>query len=221
MADEQPNDGETTTPTDIGSGTPLPSQPRRTRVSAKAERPPGSEPGTTEPTTDVPVVIEDPDIVPEGHLELVERGAHDVTVGTLSIRQGGVNNARARSIDVRQGGISRAEGGDIAVTQGGIAFARGERVSVEMGAVALAVGGDVTVTQGYAQSILARDVRIEQGGARTVIASRATFGRNSGAFMVIAGKVDGEIRALLDWRAALAFGAAFGLVVGLARRARR
>ena len=53
--------------------------------------------------------------VPTGHLELVDQGAHDVTVGTLSIRQGGVNIANADSIDIRQGGITRAEARDISL----------------------------------------------------------------------------------------------------------
>jgi hypothetical protein len=89
-----------------------------------------------------------------------------------------------------------------------------------MGGAAVVVGGEVRVSQGFARSVLARDVRIEQGGARTVIASRATFERNSGTFVLIAGKVDGNVRTILDWRGALAFGAAFGLVAGLVRRRR-
>ena len=211
MADEQPNERDLST-ADDAPGSPVAAQPRRSRVSEKADR--------IAANADGPATAEPSNGHLEGELHLVERGAHDVNVGTLTIHQGGVNNAQARAIDIHQGGISRAEGGDIAVTQGAIAIARGDRVSVEMGAVAVAVGGDVSVLQGFARSVVARDVRIEQGGARTILAGRATFGQNSGAFMVIAGRVDGTIRTVLDWRGALAFGAAFGLVVGLVRRTR-
>jgi hypothetical protein len=38
--------------------------------------------------------------------------------------------------------------------------------------------------------------------------------------MLIAGRVEGNVRTLLDWRGAIAFGAAFGLVAGLVRRRR-
>jgi hypothetical protein len=38
--------------------------------------------------------------------------------------------------------------------------------------------------------------------------------------MLIAAKVEGNVRTVLDWRGALAFGAAFGLIVGLVRRRR-
>jgi hypothetical protein len=36
--------------------------------------------------------------------------------------------------------------------------------------------------------------------------------------LLLANRVDGDVRTLLDWRGALAAGAAIGLVVGLLRR---
>ena len=38
---------------------------------------------------------------------------------------------------------------------------------------------------------------------------------------LVARKVAGDVRVLFDWRGALAFGAAAGLVLGLVSRARR
>jgi hypothetical protein len=38
---------------------------------------------------------------------------------------------------------------------------------------------------------------------------------------MLAQRVEGDVRALLDWRAAAAFGAAFGFVAALVRRGRR
>ena len=84
-----------------------------------------------------------------------------------------------------------------------------------MGGVGLAVGGGVAIRQGGVRAVLARDVHIEQGGAQNVIAGNVTFGPRSGAFIVVARKVEGEVRAVLDWRGGLAFGVAFGLVAGL------
>jgi hypothetical protein len=45
--------------------------------------------------------------------------------------------------------------------------------------------------------------------------------RPSGVLFLIARKVDGNVKAVLDWRGALAFGAAFGVVASLFRRRRR
>ena len=39
--------------------------------------------------------------------------------------------------------------------------------------------------------------------------------------MLIARKVEGDVRTLLDWRGAIAFGAAFGIIVSLFRGRRR
>ena len=214
MADERPIDEQNGTPaSDASAALPVPSRPRRSTVS--------DHPSFGEPAPAAPLEGEVVTGSPTGHLELVEQGAHDVTVGTLSIRQGGVNIANADSIDIRQGGITRADARDVSVVQGGIAIARADRISVGMGGIGLAVGGQVDVTRGFARTVVARDVHIEQAGARTVIASKATFDRTSGALIVIAAKAEGDVRTLLDWRGALAFGAAFGILVGLVRRTRR
>ena len=209
MTDERPNDEEARPPAEDSEPTgPVPSRPRHSRVSEPLAHPITDEGTVTRMDHDT-------------SLDLVGRGAQNVTAGSLSIRQGGVNIANADRIEVRQGGITRAEGQDISVVQGGVAIARADRVSVGMGAVGLALGREVDVSRGFARSIVAQDVRIEQGGARTVIASKAIFDRNSGALVVIAAKTEGNVRTLLDWRGALAFGAAFGVVVGLVRRIRR
>ena len=209
MTDEQPTDEVSTPPTaDSPASGPLPSKPRDRPEASSAARAVSGE-------------VVDANAIPRGHLELVEQGARDVTVESLAIRQGGVNNARAETIDVRQGGITRAEARDVSVTQGGIAVARADRVTVGMGGVGLAVAGDVDINRGFVRTVIARDVRIEQAGARTVIASTATFDKTSGALIVIAAKAEGNVRTLLDWRGALAFGAAFGILVGLVRRVRR
>jgi hypothetical protein len=219
MTDEQPIDDpaieEANTPPaqDPVRVGPVPSKPRRSQVSEPLPHTNGS--GAA------PSRAVEGEVIPPGHLELVEQGAHDVTVQSLSIRQGGVNNATADSIDIKQGGITRAEAQDISVVQGGIAIARGERISVGMGGVGLAVGGDVDIRRGFVRTVIARDVRIEQAGARTVFASKATFDKSSGALVVFAAKAEGNVRTVLDWRGALAFGAAFGILVGLVRRVRR
>jgi hypothetical protein len=217
MTDEQPTDELSTPPAgEAAPSSPVPSQPRRNRVSEAAHH----ETNGSGSSSDGPRTVAG-EVIPAGHLELVEQGARDVIVESLSIRQGGVNIARADTIDIRQGGITRAEAKDVSVVQGGIAVARADTVSVGMGAIGLAVGGNVDVSRGFARTVIARNVHIEQAGARAVIASKATFERSSGALIVIAANAEGNVRTLLDWRGALAFGAAFGVLVGLVRRARR
>jgi len=148
------------------------------------------------------------------------RGDEIITTDTITITQGGIQSASARLVNIRQGGIGRLRADDVTVTQGGIGAARADRISVELGGVGAALTGELHVTQGAVNSVIARDVAVEQSFIRSVVANRVTFGRATGAFIVVARRVDGEVRTLLDWRGAAVFGAVFGLVTGLLRRRR-
>jgi hypothetical protein len=106
------------------------------------------------------------------------------------------------------------------VSQGGIGFARGERISVELGGIGAAFGDQVRITQGGVGSVVAREARIEQAVVRTVVANEVHAERTTGVLVLLARRVDGDVRTLLDWRGALAFGAAFGIVSSLLRRRR-
>ena len=141
-----------------------------------------------------------------------------ITADAPAVVRGGVGEVVAGTVQVSQGGIGRASATDISVSQGGIGFARADRVSVHMGGVGAALASDVRVSQGAAGSVVARDAHIEQALVRIVIANSVRFVRTTGVLILVARRVEGDVRALLDWRGGLAFGAAFGIVVGLFRR---
>ena len=90
-----------------------------------------------------------------------------------------------------------------------------------MGGIGAAIVGRLELTRGAARSILAREAHLEQSFAQTVVANHVSLERGSNAIIVLARRVDGDVRALLDWRGALAFGAALGVVIGLVRRGPR
>ena len=137
---------------------------------------------------------------------------------SISVQQGGVGEVTAGTVDVQQGGIGIADATDIAVSQGGIGIARGERVSLEMGAIGLSLGEQARVSQGYVNTIIARDAAFEQGMVGTIVAARAEVRGPSFVAILLAQRVDGDVRALLDWRGALVAGTALGIVLGLLRR---
>lgn len=173
---------------------------------------------TTVPTMEISA----PDLVTPAEvfrdLTMTQGGITNAKAQRIEVRQGGISQASASSIDVWQGGVAQAQATDIAVTKGGIALARGERVSVEMGGIGLLVARDARLSQGGAQTVLARDVHVEQGIVGTVVANHVTVARPSLVGLVLARNVHGEVRALLDWRGALAFGAVVGVLMGLLRR---
>lgn len=163
-----------------------------------------------------------PETVRADRMEISQGGADRVEAASVSVSQGGIGTAIATTIEVRQGGIGQATATDIALSQGGIGFARGGRVSLEMGGIGAAIGDDVRVTQAAANLVAARgDVTVDQSLISTLIGYRVTFRQPSAVLLVIAGRVEGSVRPLLDWRGGLAAGAAAGLVIGLFRLGRR
>jgi hypothetical protein len=127
----------------------------------------------------------------------------------------------AEAVEVHQGGIGRVDATEVSVTQGGIGAARGDRISVQMGGIGAAMAREVTISQGGAGAILAQHASVDQSIVRTVVAQEVEFRRPGAVLVLIAQRVTGDVRVLLDWRGALAFGAAFGVVAGLFGRGRR
>lgn len=152
------------------------------------------------------------------HVEIKQGGADHVEADRVSMLQGGITSVDAGEVDVQMGGIAYAQADDVSVRLGGVVLARADRVTVERGGIGAAFAREASLTQAWARSVLAQDVRVDQGLVGTLLTGRATFERPSAVLMLIAAKVDGPVRTLLDWRGALAFGAAFGLVWGIVRR---
>lgn len=162
--------------------------------------------------------IESNPVARPANVEIYQGGADSVAGDSVSITQGGASVVNARSVEIHQGGIGNAHADEINVRMGGVALARADRVSVEMGGVGLSLAREATLTQGGARTIIAQDVHVDQGLVGTAFAGKVSFAQPSGVFLLIAGRTEGPVKAAMDWRGALAFGAVFGLVVGLLRR---
>ena len=136
----------------------------------------------------------------------------------VTVTDSGLTIAEATTIDVRQGGIGRAAAEDVNVHIGGVGLARADRVSVELGGIGAAIGDEVEVRQGFVNTVIAREAEVEQALVQTIAALKVEVEEQVNVLFLVAGRVEGNVRAVFDWRGALAFGAAFGLVVGLLRR---
>ena len=189
-------------------------------TSGVPARPPAAKSGTTDSgrTSGKPVKADAATKEPRSVHAVDEPGVDLIAGDAVSITQGGASVVNARNVEVHQGGIANAQADDINVRIGGIALARADRISVEMGGVGLALAREAQVTQGMARTVIAQEVRIDQGLVGTAFAGRVTFEQPAGVFLLLAGRTEGPVKALMDWRGALAFGAAFGLLVGLLRR---
>jgi hypothetical protein len=141
-------------------------------------------------------------------------------VDSLHIERGGVARVTAGTVDVHMGGIGALDADEVSVQWGGVGAARAEKISVEFGSVGMALAGEMRVSQGIAGSSLARETTVEQSFVRTLIARDVTISRPSAVLVMIAGRVNGDVRPVLDWRGALVAGLAFGAVSALAAGAR-
>ena len=135
----------------------------------------------------------------------VGRDLHDA--GNVDIRNGGARDIDATTVSITQGGARDIEATTVTINQGGAASVRADQLTISQGGVAVARADKVTLQEG--------------GSAFAVIADEATIDPESSIFLLIAGSTNGDVRPVIDWRAAAAFGAGFALVLGLIRRARR
>lgn len=145
----------------------------------------------------------------------------DREAGATPVIEEGGSWIQADAVEVRQGAVGRVDATEVDVTQGAVGAARADRIAVQMGAIGAAMAREVDIAQGGAGSILAGQARIDQSFVRTLVAQHVEIHRPSAVLFLIAQRVTGDIRPVLDWRGALAFGAAFGVVAGLFGRARR
>ena len=203
--------------------TPNPAKRSRKRTPDAADGAPAAEVLAVDHEGAPPVVAEDgPAPAPASEPEFEPAPApRSVGIASLRLERGGIAEATADRVEVRMGGIGALDADEVFVQWGGVGAAKAQRVGVEFGSVGAAMAGQIHVTQGFAGSVLTREATIEQGIVRTLVAQRVHIARPSAVLVMIAQHVSGEVRPLLDWRGALAFGAAFGLVSGLLKLVRR
>lgn len=113
-------------------------------------------------------------------------------------------DVHAQNVNITQGGARDISATTVSITQGGASQVHAEQMSLSQGGVAIARTASFTVNQG--------------GSAFAVVSDQATVNEGGNVLVLVAGKVNGDGRPLLDWRSALALAA--GLVVAwrLARR---
>jgi hypothetical protein len=110
------------------------------------------------------------------------------------------DDVRAENVSVSKSGANSIEATTVSINQGGAARVRADEVSLEQSGLFMARAGKLTVKS--------------DASAFAVVADEATVEEGANVFLLVAGKVSGNVRPLIDWRAGLAFGG--GLAIGLA-----
>ena len=153
------------------------------------------------------------------HLEISQGGVESAEAHTITLTQGGISVATPPRSTSSQGGIARARATDIAVSQGGIGLAQGERDVARDGLDRCRERRrEARVTQSLAAVVAGQDTTVDQIARQHARRrDRVTIRQPSAVLLLIAGRVEGSVRPLLDWRGGLAAGIGAALVLSLVR----
>ena len=142
------------------------------------------------------------------------------TSGVLTVAEDG-SAITADRVEVQMGSVGRVDATELTVSRGAVGAARTDQLSIERGALGAAVAGTADVKQSIVRSILARQVTIQQSFVRSLVAADVRIERSTLVGFMLARRVAGDVRVLVDWRGAAAFGALFGILAGVIGRRRR
>jgi len=139
------------------------------------------------------------------------------TRASLASRQAPLVPPMPAAVEFARGAVGGIRAQDVHVRSGVVGGIAGDHASVEMGLVGGIAAREASVSQGVVRSVLAQDVRIEQSIVRSVVANRVQVGPTTAIGFVLARRVDGDPKVLLDWRGALALAAVFGALAAMFR----
>jgi hypothetical protein len=94
-------------------------------------------------------------------------------------------------------------------------------VSLERGVIGAAFGKEAHLVQSMSNVVMGGETTVDQSLVGTMVSGHVTVRQPSAIGVLIAGRVEGSVRPILDWRGAIAFGAAYALVRGILHRSRR
>jgi hypothetical protein len=136
----------------------------------------------------------------------------------------------AEFVTVKQSTVRSIEGGHVEIQQAGVLSIDGERIEIAQSAAALIHGNEVDLTQSMSAITTARNTNLNYSFspfslskdktdlsrcAVGIVGARTVKSEKTSSLLMIAGRVEGEVTAVFDWRSALALGAAVGGVLGL------
>jgi hypothetical protein len=81
-----------------------------------------------------------------------------------------------------------------------------------------AIGAENRVVQSMANIVAGGESTVDQSLVGALLGGRVTLRQPSAIGILIAGRVEGTVRPILDWRGALAAGIAIGLISRILRR---
>jgi hypothetical protein len=149
-------------------------------------------------------------------VDITQGGARRVEGKDVTLRQAGAQSVQADNLVIRQGGALKAQAEHLEMIESGLVLSRARSTNMTASHAAVVLsGGDVTMDQAGARVVVARgDVTMDQAGS-VVLAAPSVKAQNCGTLLLIAGRVEGDVRAAFGPRESAIFGAVAGTLAGL------
>ncbi|MEW6716225.1 MAG: hypothetical protein AB1345_01790 [Chloroflexota bacterium] len=138
------------------------------------------------------------EIVEAEHVRMSQSAAQVVQATEISLQQGGVGQIAGENVSVQQGGAGVVEADVVEVNQGGIGCTRSRQVSINQGGAFFVSAEEAELTDTRSCVVVSRHV---QGGPMRT-------------GLLLAGRVEGEVEALMDTPKVLLAGLVAGTVIG-------
>ncbi|TAN41374.1 MAG: hypothetical protein EPN25_05235 [Nitrospirae bacterium] len=153
--------------------------------------------------------------------ELQEKDLDIIEGEFIRIGQSRVRNVEGSQIEMQQVAAVSVDAERIEATQCAALMFRGDNVTLQQSAATLAVSNNATFNYSCTPLSFSKEGTELSRCAAGVVAGRTVKVENSASLFVIAGKVEGNMTAVFDWKSTLAAGAVLGGVFGLLSLFRR
>lgn len=117
--------------------------------------------------------------------------------------------------------VPSVDGETVALSKSVVGGVRAGSATVEQGIVGGALAGSVHLRQSIARTVVAQRVEVAQSYVRSILANEVHVRPSTNIGILLARRVEGDVKVLLDWRGAAILGVIAGLVGGLVRGGRR
>jgi len=133
----------------------------------------------------------------------------------ITVRQSSVKAVEGGHVELQQVGAVSIDGERIEMTQSAAAVVRAEDIRLNQGIGVITAGNTTNLSYSFSQISLSRDTTSVNRSAVGIIGAKTVVAEGSASLLTIAGKVEGQMTTVLDWRSSLALGAVLGGLVGL------
>jgi hypothetical protein len=150
-------------------------------------------------------------------VELTEEEAQLVEGEFINVKHSQVRSIEGGHIELQQVGALTIDGEKIDVSQGAAAVIKGGELSLNQSVSVVSFSDNISMNSSFSTVSIAKDTIDVEKSAVGIMISKDITARNTSSLITIAKNVEGNVNTLLDWRSALALGAALGGVLGLVR----